>query len=171
MLRTGHLLAPFQGLCCSASTADSHPTPGAALPGALAPPRAGLAPAGHRELVARLRHIPSPLFGVRAAGRTLRPEEVAAWRCLTWRLLIGRMVSTPWAEGIEAIVFRTVGDPPSLWESILPGELLVLPAELARVDRLLDDPVFFVPFAPHFDARVGRPSIPVETYLRLMFLK
>src|SRR6202011_3268402 len=27
------------------------------------------------------------------------------------------------------------------------------------------------PFAAHFDARMCRPSIPVETYLRLMFLK
>jgi IS5 family transposase len=58
-----------------------------------------------------------------------------------------------------------------LWDAILPSELLVLPAELARVDALLDDPVFFAPFAAHFDARIGRPSIPMETYLRLMFLK
>jgi IS5 family transposase len=58
-----------------------------------------------------------------------------------------------------------------LWDAILPSELLVLPSELARVDALLDDPVFFTPFAAHFDARIGRPSIPVETYLRLMFLK
>jgi transposase, IS5 family len=58
-----------------------------------------------------------------------------------------------------------------LWDSILPPELLVLPVELGRVDALLDDPVFFAPFAAHFDTRIGRPSIPVETYLRLMFLK
>jgi len=41
----------------------------------------------------------------------------------------------------------------------------------ARVDGLLDDPAFFVPFVPFFDPRVGRPSTPMETYLRLMFLK
>jgi IS5 family transposase len=58
-----------------------------------------------------------------------------------------------------------------LWDAILPSELLVLPAELARVDALLDDRVFFAPFAAYFDARIGRPSIPMETYLRLMFLK
>jgi IS5 family transposase len=39
------------------------------------------------------------------------------------------------------------------------------------VDALLEDSVFFGPFAAHFDARIGRPSIPMETYLRLMFLK
>ena len=43
-------------------------------------------------------------------------------------------------EGIEAIVFRTVGDRLSLWESRLPPEVLRLPEELARVDALLDDP-------------------------------
>jgi transposase, IS5 family len=68
-------------------------------------------------------------------------------------------------------VFRTVNEQATLWDAILPAELLVLPAELARVDALLDDPVFFAPFAAHFDARIGRPSIPMETYLRLMFLK
>ena len=47
-------------------------------------------------------------------------------------------------------MFRTIGDGPSLWESPLPPEVLRLPAELARVDALLDDPVFFAPFAPFF---------------------
>jgi integrase len=68
-------------------------------------------------------------------------------------------------------MFRTVGDQPTLWEAILPDELRRLPVELARVDVLLDDPVFFAPFAPFFDPRVGRPSTPMATYLRLMFLK
>jgi transposase, IS5 family len=68
-------------------------------------------------------------------------------------------------------VFRTLGDQPSLWESLLPDELLKLPEQLARVDALLDDPAFFAPFAPFFDPVTGRPSTPVECYLRLMFLK
>src|ERR1700758_3900631 len=75
------------------------------------------------------------------------------------------------AEGIEAIGFRTVGDQCSLWESVLPEEVRRLPDELARVDALLDDPAFFTPFVPFFDLRMGRPSTPMETYLRLMFLK
>ena len=68
-------------------------------------------------------------------------------------------------------MFRTVGDQPTLWEAILPDELRRLPVELARVDALLDDPQFFTPFVPFFDPRQGRPSTPMETYLRLMFLK
>jgi transposase, IS5 family len=68
-------------------------------------------------------------------------------------------------------VLRTVGDQQALWEAVLPPELLMLPTELARVDALLDDPAFFAPFVPFFDPRFGRPSTPMETYLRLMFLK
>ena len=68
-------------------------------------------------------------------------------------------------------MLRTVADQPTLWEAILPEELRRLPAELARIDVLLDDPVFFAPFVPFFDPRMGRPSTPMETYLRLMFLK
>jgi IS5 family transposase len=68
-------------------------------------------------------------------------------------------------------MFRTIGDGPSAWESLLPAEVLRLPEELARVDALLDDPVFFAPFAPYFHPVLGRPGTPVEWYLRLMFLK
>jgi transposase, IS5 family len=64
-----------------------------------------------------------------------------------------------------------LGDQPSLWESILPQEVRQLPDELARVDALLDDPAFFAPFVPYFDPRIRRPSTPMETYLRLIFLK
>ena len=68
-------------------------------------------------------------------------------------------------------MFPTIGDRPSVWESRLPAELLRLPEELARVDALLDDPAFFAPFAPYFHPVLGRPSTPIECYLRLMFLK
>jgi IS5 family transposase len=68
-------------------------------------------------------------------------------------------------------VLRTVNAQPTLWEAILPAECLVLPGDLAAVDLLLVDERFFAPFGAHFDARFGRPSIPIETYLRMMFLK
>ena len=59
-----------------------------------------------------------------------------------------------------AIVLRTKVDPqPTLWEAILPPEFSVLPLGLARIDRLLDDPVFFEPFVPFFSPDTGRPSI------------
>jgi len=75
------------------------------------------------------------------------------------------------AQQIGAGVLRTTSPQASLWEAILPSEVLGLPAELTRVDRLLDDPVFIQPFRAHFHPSYGRPLIPIDTYLRLMFLK
>ena len=68
-------------------------------------------------------------------------------------------------------MLRTVSEQPTLWESVLPAEVLRMPAELEAVDRLLDDERFFGPYRQFFHATLGRPSIPIETYLRLMFLK
>ena len=68
-------------------------------------------------------------------------------------------------------MLRTVNEQPTLWETILPEAVLGLPAELEAVDRLLEDPRFFEPYRQFFHQALGRPSIPIETYLRLMFLK
>src|SRR5688572_16822481 len=73
--------------------------------------------------------------------------------------------------GKRGLMLRTRAPEVSLWEAVLPDQVLRLPEELARVDALLDDPVFFAPFVPLFDPRVGRPSTPMEVYLRMMFLK
>ena len=64
---------------------------------------------------------------------------------------------------------RAVGE--SLWEAVLPEGLRELPPELAKVDAILDDDRFLVPFRSRLTARIGRPTIPIETYLRLMYLK
>jgi transposase, IS5 family len=68
-------------------------------------------------------------------------------------------------------MLRTINVEPTLWDAILPECCLGLPAGLAEVDRLLDDVRFFEPFVAFFSARTGRPSIPMETYLRMMFLR
>ncbi len=68
-------------------------------------------------------------------------------------------------------MLRTVGPQGSLFELLLPAGMRVLSGELAEIDALLDDERFFVPFRRFFDPTEGRPSIPIETYLRLMFLK
>src|SRR4051812_1024149 len=83
----------------------------------------------------------------------------------------GRMASQGGELGKRGQMLRTPAVEVSLWEAVLPEVVLQLPAELARVDALLDDPVFFAPFVPFFDPRLGRPSTPMEVYLRLMFLK
>ena len=68
-------------------------------------------------------------------------------------------------------MLRTVCHRPTLWEQLLSEEAKVMPPDLAAVDELLDDVRFFEPFRAFFDPTHGRPSIPIETYLRLMFLK
>ena len=68
-------------------------------------------------------------------------------------------------------MLRTINPQLTLWESILPECCLGLPGDLAEIDELLDDERFFEPFRPFFDPAIGRPSIPIETYLRMMFLK
>ncbi|MGB9894151.1 MAG: transposase, partial [Candidatus Saccharicenans sp.] len=59
----------------------------------------------------------------------------------------------------------------TLWDTVLPPEVTELNKELAKVDQLLDDESFMAPFMERFKARLGRPTIPIETYLRMMYLK
>jgi len=69
----------------------------------------------------------------------------------------------------------------SLWDEALPIEVRELPADLAALDVLLSDPVLMTPFAAHWQreallsgvsaAEHGRPTIAIETYVRLMVLK
>lgn len=89
---------------------------------------------------------------------------LAGWMMRRWPKPLVR-------EGIWTIVFTTINAEPTPWDAILPAVALRLPAGLAEIDRLLDDPRFFEPFRPFFDPRRGRPSIPMETYLRMMFLR
>jgi transposase, IS5 family len=68
-------------------------------------------------------------------------------------------------------VLRESDPQPSLWEALLPEDLKRLPAELAQVDTFLDDERFIAPWRALFDRRLGRPSVPIDTLLRLLYLK
>jgi len=61
----------------------------------------------------------------------------------------------------------------SLWDSILPESVRTLPAELAIIDRLLDDDIFLQPFVDLHPKgkKSGRPTFAIEKYIRLMVLK
>ena len=68
----------------------------------------------------------------------------------------------------------------SLWDEILPEEVRVLPDDLARLDELLADSGLLAPIAVRWErelteasrfSRRGRPSMPMETYVRLMVIK
>jgi IS5 family transposase len=68
-----------------------------------------------------------------------------------------------------------------LWDEALPIEVRELPEDLAALDRLLDDPAVLGPIVERFRREVveerravltdGRPTIAMETYVRLMVLK
>ena len=68
----------------------------------------------------------------------------------------------------------------SLWDELLPEEVRVLPDDLARLDELLCDPELLAPIALRWERELaeankfsgrGRPSLAMETYVRLMVLK
>ena len=59
----------------------------------------------------------------------------------------------------------------SLWDQLLPPQARTLGAELMAVDACLADDRFFEPYRQRFHTLIGRPTVPVETYLRLMYLK
>jgi IS5 family transposase len=67
-----------------------------------------------------------------------------------------------------------------LWDEILPVEVKVLPDDLARLDELLSDPALLAPIAVRWERLLaesgassgrGRPTIAMETYVRLMIVK
>jgi transposase, IS5 family len=68
-------------------------------------------------------------------------------------------------------VLRETDPQTTIWELLLPEAAKRLPAELQAVDVYLDDECFIAPWRALFDRRLGRPSVPVDTLLRLLYLK
>ena len=68
-------------------------------------------------------------------------------------------------------MLRLTTDQPDFWDYLLPEEARRMHPELRAVDAILDDDRFLAPFRGRFSARRGRYTIPMETYLRLMYLK
>lgn len=66
---------------------------------------------------------------------------------------------------------QALADQRAFFEEFLPPELRDLPEDLAKLDRWLDDERFFRPFLNHYHQQLGRPSIPAESYLRMIALK
>src|SRR5215210_1898787 len=66
------------------------------------------------------------------------------------------------------------GQVESLFDLGLPVEVRELPADLAVLDRLLADPALLAPVEAAWDAAArdfGRPTIPIERFVRLMVVK
>jgi transposase, IS5 family len=68
-------------------------------------------------------------------------------------------------------VLRETDPQTTIWELLLPEEAKRLPAELQVVDAYLDDERFIAPWRALFSTRLGRPSVPIDTLLRLLYLK
>ncbi len=69
---------------------------------------------------------------------------------------------------------KYAGQVTTLWDTVFPDCVQVLPDDLSRIDQLLDDHRVLGKFEQHWgrlNLRVGRPSIPMATYLRMMVLK
>ena len=62
----------------------------------------------------------------------------------------------------------------TIWNSLFPEFVRELPEDLAQLDHVLDNPRVLKQFELHWgraNLNVGRPSIPMATYVRLMTLK
>lgn len=68
-------------------------------------------------------------------------------------------------------MLRLRTEQPDFWEYLLPPEALRIGLQLQAIDQLLDLEQFLAPFRSRFPAKRGRYTIPMETYLRLMYLK
>lgn len=68
-------------------------------------------------------------------------------------------------------MLRLTTTQPDFWEHILPSEALRISPHLQAIDALLDDERFLAPFRGRFRSKRGRYTIPMETYLRLIYLK
>ena len=69
---------------------------------------------------------------------------------------------------------KDAGQLETIWDSVFPELLRVLPDDLARLDQVLATPQILKRFEQYWgraNLDVGRPSIPMATYVRLMALK
>src|ERR1035437_5908953 len=66
------------------------------------------------------------------------------------------------------------GQVESLWDEVLPGEVKELPEDLAALNVLLSDRRLLEPIAADWRREAvchGRPSIPMDVYVRLMIVE
>jgi IS5 family transposase len=62
-------------------------------------------------------------------------------------------------------------DQPMLFEEYIPKILFDMTPELSRIDQFLNNPIFEEPIVKRYHTRMGRPTVPVRVYIRMMVLK
>jgi IS5 family transposase len=68
----------------------------------------------------------------------------------------------------------SVGQVESLWDGMLPEEVRALPEDLLALDELLSDPALLAAIESQWEQQArchGRPTISMQTYVRLMVVK
>jgi transposase, IS5 family len=73
-----------------------------------------------------------------------------------------------------SVLTLAAGGVEQLWDELLPLEVRELPEDLAALDELLSDPRLMAPIADRWEQTArerGRPSLAIETYVRLMVIK
>ncbi|GAU79910.1 transposase [Fusibacter sp. 3D3] len=60
---------------------------------------------------------------------------------------------------------------PTLFGAFLPKILFELTPELVEIDKLLLNPIFEEPIVSKFNTLLGRPTVPVRVFIRMMVLK
>jgi transposase, IS5 family len=68
----------------------------------------------------------------------------------------------------------SAGQVESLWDEVLPGEVRALPEDLQALDVLLRDDALLAPIESRWEQQArarGRPTISMQTYVRLMVVK
>jgi hypothetical protein len=59
----------------------------------------------------------------------------------------------------------------SFTDYLIPEELTTLDDDLSMIDEYLNDDRIVQPFIEHFHKKHGRPSTPLQVYLRMMYIK
>ncbi len=85
------------------------------------------------------------------------------------------------AGGEKRMLTPSAPQAETLWDELLPIEARELPEDLMKLDELLGDPALLSPIAMHWRREAGqrgrsteahgRPTIEMETYVRLMVIK
>ena len=62
-------------------------------------------------------------------------------------------------------------DQPTLFEEFFPKSLFEMTPELSRIDQLLQNPIFEQPIVNRYHTVLGRPTVPVRVFIRMMVIK
>src|SRR4051794_39623267 len=111
------------------------------------------------------------MLPARPAATGVPPEPVPSALASISSLQMGPVQRSIWEVWVLTLAAAGVEQ---LWDELLPLEVKELAADLAALDELLSDPALLAPIAARWEQTArerGRPSLAIETYVRLMVVK